>query len=140
MRGGFVVSQPEAIELGTIARSCTPASATGAIAYLRARVVSLTRMKQGSARCRECGDQTAYICEACVVSTRGPFTTESARIERRASESGVEETRIVVDAYWDDVGDFGGDAAELSTDWFPSAAIDETPISEMVKRIENSRA
>jgi hypothetical protein len=131
MRGGFTVSCDQALELGRIVRAAPPSTAIGAIASLRRRVDMLTRMRQGSTRCDACYDATASMCEACVVSTRGPLSTVDVRVEQRMSEDGYEELRVIAEVYWDDVDETGGTVASLWSDWHPFTDLANSPIADI---------
>jgi hypothetical protein len=140
MRSGFTVSREHALDLGAIGRTGTPSTAQDLISAMRRRIDTLTRMRQGAARCTACHDPTASICEACVVVTRGPVSTLGMRLESRTTEAGIEELRVAADAYWDDVGGIGGAIATLCSDWFAAADIQRAPISEFVAGIQNRKA
>lgn len=140
MRSGFTVSREQALGLGAIGRTGTPSTAQDLISSMRRRVDTLTRMRQGAARCTGCHDPTASICEACVVVMRGPLATLGMRLESRTTEAGIEELRVVAEAYWDDVGDDGGAVATLSSDWFAAADVERAPIREIVAGMQNRKA
>ena len=132
MRGGFTVGPEHAADLGRLARSRAPTTASAAVAALRARVETLLRMRQGSASCWACGHQTASICEACVVRNRGPLSTMALVVEERIADDGSEELRVRADAYWDDVGDEGGNVTAMYSDWHRASEVDGSPISDIV--------
>jgi len=132
MRGGFTVGPDQAAVLGRLARSRVPTTAAVAVAALRARVETLLRMRQGSASCWACGHQTASICEACVVRNRGPLSTMALVLEERIADDGNEELRLRAEAYWDDVGDEGGNVTAMHSDWHRASEVDASPISDIV--------
>ena len=88
-------------------------------------------LRHGSTRCGECGDQTASICEACAVETRGPLGTFGVRVENRTTEAG-EEVRVAAEVYWDGIGDSGGGLATMYSDWVEAQNLEEAPIAEIV--------
>lgn len=132
MRGGFTVSLDDARHFGLVARARRPTSAEMALAQLRARVQTLTKMRQGTSRCHSCGDQTASICEACTVRTRGLLSSFDTRTETRTTEEG-EEIRVVTEVNWDDVGDFGSSVATMWSDWVPRRELELSSIGDIVE-------
>lgn len=140
MRGGFTVSREQTLEFGGIARSGAPSTAVAALASIRRRVETLTRMRSGSARCDACYDSTASMCEACVVVTRGPLSCMRMDLEQRSGTEGREELRLVVDAYWDDVGESGGNVACLRSDWYSLADLAKSPIADIADGLRRRHA
>ena len=137
MRGGLFMTKDQVFELGCISRRYNPRTAASAIADLRRYVDLLKQSKQGSSQCRRCRQQTACVCEPCVVDWRGPVVTFGVKLERRTTEQGDEELRVVADTSWCDTIDFDGcRIATLRSDWHPAAKAARSDIAEFVEALE----
>jgi hypothetical protein len=136
MRDAFLVNREQAADLARIARSGVAASASEAIASVRGRIETLTRMRQGSAVCSSCRATTASMCEACVVETRGPLGSAGVRIETRTTDDGAEQVRVAADMYWDAVGESGTSVATMHSAWH---GIEALPLSSIVDIVDALR-
>lgn len=134
MRGGFVVSKDEALELAVSARRHPAQTAVGVISDVRRYVNLLKQSKQGAAQCQYCRQQTACSCELCAVEVRGPIVTFGAKIERRANSAGDIEVRVVVDASWcDDTIDASGSRiGTLRSEWYREIDVPTSDIADLV--------
>lgn len=139
MRGGFIVSATQALELARMARERTPpGNASTALAQIRERLVALTQMRSGSAKCSVCGDNTASLCESCIPATIGKVGSFDVRIERRAAAHGGGELRVCAGLYWNGHGGGGGNVGQVRSDWYPEDDVANTEISDLVRGIERS--
>jgi hypothetical protein len=137
MRGGFFVTKDQVFELGRISRRYNQRTASAAIADLRRYVDLLKQSKQGSTQCHYCKQPTACVCEPCAVDWRGPVTSFGVKLERRTTERGEEELRVVADASWCDTIDFDGcRIAILRSDWYPADKAGNSDIAEFVEALE----
>ncbi len=135
MRGGFVVSEDEAFELGMISGRHPAKTAAGAIADVRRCVNLLKQSKQGSLQCQYCHQKTACSCEPCAIDLRGPVVTYGTKVEQRENEKGEQEVRVVVDAAWcDDAIDASGSRiATLRSDWQRCERLASSEIADFVE-------
>jgi hypothetical protein len=137
MRGGFAVGPEHAVELQLLARAQTAATSGAVVVMqLRHRIGVLNKMRQGSATCCVCGDQTASICEPCIVVTNGPLGSFGTRVEHRAAADGHDEVRVCADIYWHEAGEgASGAVAELRSEWRNSDSLADADIADLVEGI-----
>jgi hypothetical protein len=136
MREGFVVSHEQASDLALLARGRVAKSAAEAIDTLRARIAALLRLG-GSSKCRFCGDQSACICERCVIQTRGPLWTLQVELERQTDQAGAEQVRVVAEVCWDDTLDGeGACGVAVRSDWYPRVTTDRSPIADFIEALD----
>ena len=137
MRGGFLVSAEQAVELRQLVRSrSTATSAAVAFAQVDDRIDALTRMRSGSAKCYACGTATASVCEACIPVTMGPIGSFDVYVERRAAAYGGREIRVCAGVYWNGAGHRGGNVGQLCSEWYVEDDVGNTEICDLVRGIE----
>ena len=134
MRGGFVIYQEDLGKIAMHLRSRNARSGGEMLAHVKTRIGTLLRLG-GVAQCRVCGENSACICESCVVLSRGPIMGVGCRLERRTKDDGSEEIQVVVNASWSEAIDAGNTAAILRSDWYPSDNVERSDIADFFEAL-----
>lgn len=129
MRGGFVVEEDDKMILGSFAHAFTAKSGRELVALVRKRLDHLEQRADlasaGFPRCRYCNETSACVCIRCLIERRGRMIAYQPRLEKRTTESGVDEVRVVAEMVWDDepFEEGGRSLLQMYSDWKKPDAI-----------------